>query len=94
MPGLRTASAMNGRDALTGPLGTLCTNQCAVCICGLGRSAAQANTRNGCGYGCGYGCVFRLAAHPDPQRTLAARFVQKVSTGTKTPENWRNQPQA
>jgi MFS family permease len=49
-------------------LGTLCTNQRAVCICGLGQSAAQANTRNSYGY-C---CVLRLAAPPDPQRTLTA----------------------
>ena len=33
-----------------------------------------ANTRNSYG-SC---CVLRLAAHPDPQRTLAARFVQRI----------------
>ena len=33
-----------------------------------------ANTRNSYGY-C---CVLRLAAHPDPQSTLAARFVQRI----------------
>ena len=38
----------------------------AVCV--------VANTRNSDGY-C---CVLRLAPHPDPQRTLAARFVQKI----------------
>ncbi|MFP5446067.1 MAG: hypothetical protein ACLGIY_21220, partial [Betaproteobacteria bacterium] len=26
----------------------------------------------------GYCCVLRLAAHHDPQRTLAARFVQRI----------------
>jgi len=26
----------------------------------------------------GYCCAFRLASHPDPQRTLSARFVQSI----------------
>ena len=36
-----------------------------------------ANTRNSYGY-C---CVLRLAALPDPQRPLSARFVQRVPSG-------------
>ncbi len=37
-------------------------------VCGV------ANARNSCGY-C---CALRLAAHPDPQRTLSAQFVQRI----------------
>ena len=43
-------------------------------VCGV------ANARNSDGY-C---CALRLAAHPDPQRTLSARFVQRVPDGICT----------
>jgi len=31
-----------------------------------------------------YGCGLRLAAHPDPQRTLAARYMQKFPSVAST----------
>jgi hypothetical protein len=40
-------------------------------VCGV------ANPRDSYGYRCG----LRLAAHPDPQRRLTARFVQSILNG-------------
>jgi len=44
-----------------------------VAVCGV------ANPRNSFGYSCG----LRLASHPDPQRTLAARVLQSVPRGMR-----------
>jgi len=57
--------------------GNLCTNHRTACICGLGRSAALQILAMATAMAAG----LRLAAHPDPQRTLAARSVQRLPRG-------------
>jgi len=49
----------------------------------VGALCGVANARNSCGY-C---CALRLAAHPDPQRTLSAQFVQRIPGDMRTAQN-------